>query len=774
VNTSTSTLATEVARAFPPGRWRARWIWADGINQGRHSVALRRALDLDVVPASVPARLSAVARYTLYVNGVEVSRGPVRANPRRQPYDVVDLAPYLRAGRNVVGAVSWIYKDPMPWWLPPPTANDTRFGAFVFEARLGGPSGPVSGEPDQWLVSDDAWTASLLDGWTATQGHGVSARGTEIIDLRSLPDGWNDPDGADPGWAPAAERKASTSGESGRAEPPTYPGGPLGERPIDFLAGALVEPDGDRVIAGTIVVDAEIPAGEALTVRASELVHNGALTETEHDSSVQFVGDGTRRTMESFDIYGGRGFIVDAPHGAAVHSVRVRERLYPVRGDASFECSDERLNAIYAVGRRTVSLNSMDSYLDCPTREQRAWTGDSVVHQLVDLTTNTDWRLARWHPTLTASPRADGMLPMAVAGDIEHYDFTIIPDWALHWVHSVFNLYRYVGDRDEVGRLLPVVEGVVRWFEPFLDDDGCLVDVFGWLIIDWASVLTDGVSGALNGLWGRALLEYAEMAEWLGDAGRVAWATRRHAALRIGFERLWDPKRHRYVDSFIPGPGPSGKHDRPMASQHTQAAAIVGGLAPFDRYERLVEVLTNEGDLIHAMFGRTDGPAEPNSELPIGGYLRGGRQPDPWWDTERDVVRAQPFYRYVVHDALAEAGRADLIPTQLLDWDRWAMKRCATSWTETWYGGTVSHGWSSTPTRDLVQRVLGIEPAEPGFTVASIEPELGPLAWARGSAPCPAGLISVEVQPHIVTVDSPIPFDFAGARYDAGSHAIER
>ncbi|HVM55319.1 MAG TPA: hypothetical protein VM262_19190 [Acidimicrobiales bacterium] len=741
---------------FPPGRWRARWIWAGGINQGRHTVALRRAVDLDAVPDTVPARLSAVARYTLFVNGTEVARGPVRANPRRQPFDVVDLAAHLRPGPNVIGAIAWLYADPMPWWLPPPAANDTRFGAFVFEARAGG----------DWLVSDETWTAAALDGWTATPGAGVSARGVEIVDLRSLPAGWHDPDGDDPGWRPAVTRRATTAGESGRPEPPSYPGGPLGERPIAFLTGALVTPDDRRVIAGTVVVDAEVPAGEGITVRATELVGNGALLETDHDSTVRFVGDGTRRVMESFDVYGGRGFVVDAPAGATVHSVRVRERLYPVEGDAFFECSDDRLNAIYEVGRRTVSLNSMDGYLDCPTREQRAWTGDAVVHQMVDLTTNADWRLARWHPALTASPRADGMLPMAVAGDIEHTDFTIIPDWALHWVHSVHNLYRYVGDRDEVARLLPVVEGVVRWFEPFLDDHGCLLDVFGWLIIDWASVHTDGVSGALNGLWGRALLEYAEMAEWLEDHGRARWATARHGALRAGFERLWDAERDRYVDSFIPG------RSRPMASQHTQSAAIVGGLAPFDRYDRLVEVLTDEDRLVHAMFGRGDGPAEPNSELPIGGYLRGAPLPDPWWDVERDVVRAQPFFRYVVHDAVALAGRAELLPNLLLDWDRWAMKRCATSWTETWYGGTVSHGWSSTPTRDLVQRVLGIEPAEPGFAVASVEPELGPLHWARGAAPCPAGMIRVDVRPGRITVQSPIPFDLLGARYDPGRHDV--
>ena len=117
----------------------------------------------------------------------------------------------------------------------------------------------------------------------------------------------------------------------------------------------------------------------------------------------------------------------------------------------------------------------------------------------------------------------------------------------------------------------------------------------------------------------------------------------------------------------------------------------------------------------------------------------------PWWDAGREVVRAQPFYRYVVHDALVAAGRADLIPAQCRDW-AWALERSATSLTETWYGGTISHGWSSTPTRDLVQRVLGVTPAEPGFAVASIEPELGDLEWAAGAVPTPAGLLHVEVR----------------------------
>ena len=189
-----------------------------------------------------------------------------------------------------------------------------------------------------------------------------------------------------------------------------------------------------------------------------------------------------------------------------------------------------------------------------------------------------------------------------------------------------------------------------------------------------------------------------------------------------------------------------------------------------DRHDRLVEVMTDETTSCTPSFSIADGPSLPGSETPVGSHLR-QPLPDPWWDVGRQVVRAQPFFRYVVHDALAAAGRADLIATQLLDWG-WALDRCPTSLTETWYGGTVSHGWSATPTRDLVQRILGVSPAEPGFGVASIAPALGHLQWARGRVPTPTGMLDVDVTPDTVVVDSPIPVELGGQRFAAGHHTI--
>ncbi|MCB9125224.1 MAG: hypothetical protein H6643_12040 [Caldilineaceae bacterium] len=138
-----------------------------------------------------------------------------------------------------------------------------------------------------------------------------------------------------------------------------------------------------------------------------------------------------------------------------------------------------------------MALNSHDAFIDCPTREQRAWVGDSVVHQMVHLATNTDWRLAWHYLTLGNSPRPDGILPMSVVGEIESGGGHTIPDWALHWVHGVYNFYRFQGDADAVKAFMPTVERILRWYMPYQTSAGVLKDVVEWeSVVDWSGVST--------------------------------------------------------------------------------------------------------------------------------------------------------------------------------------------------------------------------------------------------------------------------------------------
>jgi hypothetical protein len=354
------------------------------------------------------------------------------------------------------------------------------------------------------------------------------------------------------------------------------------------------------------------------------------------------------------------------------------------------------------------------------------------------------------------------MIPMAVCSDMGGgpLEGSYIPDWALHWIRTVRNLMRYTGDRELVGSLLPTAERVLRWFEPYRAGDGLLAEVPGWVLIDWSAVPVAGTSAALNALWARGLRDFEAMAEWLGDAGRVAWAADRRRGVAAGFEEFWDPARALYRDHRV------DRIVRPAASRHTNAAAICAEIVPADRLAGLAETLADRSRLAHSApaFERLTG-----GDLEAGVTLVTHGNPPPDWDVETKILEAQPFFRYVVHDALAEAGRADLVADACRDWDVF-LRAGETSWPETWAGGSHCHGWSSTPTRDLVVYTLGVQPAEPGFARARVAPALGDLEWAEGTAPTPHGPLWVRAETERLALDSPVPVvvEWAGETHELG------
>ncbi|MDX2973298.1 alpha-L-rhamnosidase-related protein [Kribbella solani] len=815
--------STEPADGHPAGQWTGRgdrtgrarwvgqWVWAGetalggptaaqpygALDQSRFDrrVLFRKTFDLATLPDAAALRISADARYLLYLNGQEIGTGPVRHGPRQLSYDAYDVLPALQQGRNVIAVQARFYGHPVPWWEPSPPSFTMGGGGLVAELAL----------DDEVIGSDESWRCQPGDAWQPGEPMGVLVTQLpEVLDARLLDPAWTEAEFDDSQWLQATVlAEHSIVGVSGATRPPTEPWGVLSARPIPHLDGEtrtatilsshpctqsaeddprtnlrtaldstpidhgrnrLVVADFGMVVSGRIDLEVVAPAGSVIDGALLEVPTVAAL-----DSSpvFRYTIRGSNDRYNSTDSVGGRYLVLVVAEGTEITEIQLKEQLRPRVPVPPFSSSDERLDEIYRIGLRTVDLTAHDAYVDCPTREQRAWTGDAVVHQSVDLIANQDWSLARWNPRLLAQPRVDGLLPMVVAGDFATPNIPTIPDWSLHWIRSVHNLYTHTGDRALVASLLGTAEGILRWFEPYVDEREVISNVPGWVLIDWSPVQVRGASAALNALVARGLLDFAEMSDWLGDTGRAEWARTFHDRLRTGFEAFWDADRRAYRDNLVAGRIGSS------VSEHVAAAAICGDLVPAERKDDVRRLLLNRD----AMF--TDSPLADHggdARGPVDGQPVSAR-PDPEWDTKRLVVGAQPFFRYVVHDALALLDAADEIAPLCLDWIA-LLKDAPTAFRECWEGGSYCHGWSATPTRDLVRYTLGISPAEPGFTTVRVAPRLGHLTHAKGAAPTPYGVISVAVTGQRVEVDSPVPVELVSrsgrtTRHPAGRFDAE-
>ena len=93
---------------------------------------------------------------------------------------------------------------------------------------------------------------------------------------------------------------------------------------------------------------------------------------------------------------------------------------------------------------------------------------------------------------------------------------------------------------------------------------------------------------------------------------------------------------------------------------------------------------------------------------------------------------------------MARAGRAELLIDLVRRWTEFLIDGYNT-FGECWGWSTPMHGWSSTPTHDHVGYVLGITPAEPGYSRVRVAPRLGQLRVVAGAVPTPHGYVEVRV-----------------------------
>jgi len=345
-----------------------------------------------IVRATIHA--TALGVYSLELNGQRVSDELLApgwsAYQRRihsQTYDVTRL---VRAGKNAIGA----------------TLADGWYAGYVAYGLFTGQEGLIPGLDGRnyygtstavrvqlelemadgsrkTIATDPTWKTSL---GPITESDILMG---ESYDARKELGAWTTAGYDDSKW----ELAVSKTGSDSKVEP--HPGVPV--RAIEEMPAKTVREhkpgvfifDLGQNISGVIRLKVKGKAGDKVTIRYAEVLHNDGRLSTENLRCARAVdsyilkGDPEGETWTPAFTYHGFQYVeltgfpgtpgLDAVTGIVIHS--------DVTYHGSFECSDPMLNRLYQNMVWTQRANFFEMPTDCPQRDERmGWTGDAQIY----------------------------------------------------------------------------------------------------------------------------------------------------------------------------------------------------------------------------------------------------------------------------------------------------------------------------------------------------------------------------------------------------------
>src|SRR5579871_2414119 len=264
-----------------------------------------------------------------------------------------------------------------------------------------------------------------------------------------------------------------------------------------------------------------------------------------------------------------------------IRSVRTILNTYPVVERGAFQCSDDRLNAIWKMGQWTTRLCMEDTFVDCPTYEQTFWVGDSRNEGAVNHVAFGEYALTRRCLLLAAeslerSPIVEALVPSAWKANL--------PCWSFLWALACEEFYQTTGDRAFVQEIYPAMAQQARACLAAIHDN----DLFafdGWQMLDWApmDVPNDGFITHINAWLVESLRRTARLATLLNHTNDAEDFLKAAERVKRGINaHLWDETRSAYVDCLRRDGTPSS-----VVSQQTNTIVLLCDCAPDDRLSQI-------------------------------------------------------------------------------------------------------------------------------------------------------------------------------------------
>lgn len=416
--------------------------------------------------------------------------------------------------------------------------------------------------------------------------------------------------------------------------------------------------------------------------------------------------------LESFEPYTLRYLKLMALEGGCeVTNVRLRELAHPGSKLATFAASDERLNRLFAAAWETFRQNSVDIFMDCPSRERAGWLCDSLFTARAALDFSGDTLVERnFLENFLLPPRFPklpaGMLPMCYPAD--HPNGNFIPNWALWFVLELEEYLARSGDRATVEALRPKVLALFKYFERFLNSDGLLEKLERWVFIEWsmANKFVQDVNYPSNMLYAGALDVAARV------YGLPKFAAQARCVRAVIRRQSFDGEF--FVDN----------------------AVRTGG--------RLA--VTRNRSEVCQYFAFFFGTATPESQPKLWRRLVGDFGPDRRKSGRfPEVHPAAPFIGNMLRlELLSRWGRVGQLLDESAGYLLYMAERTGTLWEVADDRASCNHGFAAHTAHLLYRDVLGLASVDRvGRRVRLFFSDIR-MPWCRGAVPVPGGAVRLE------------------------------
>lgn len=715
----------------------ARWIWDYSRWSYHHidcRVQFRRTFELDTVPRTAEILVTADSRYVLWVNGQYVNYGPARGFQESWPVDRLDIAPFLKAGKNVIAVLAYCFGvsnyvcasvGAAGFLLKGNAGNTPLDSGENWKCRIA--PGYICGvdkctsqyhfqEFFDCRKADESWLEACYDDslWSSSGGKAPGCQPYQAFEERELPLLQGEiryPEKELPRlYFEAAEgwQKIQNVGRIHQKERPYLTAGNGTERIFDFGKEffGFIRFDLDCSCDGTIV-DFLVAEG---TENGIPLLSTQLEYLTPLPGGRLILKKGKNRHQLTLP-WGGRiiSLIQRSPADLKCR-ISVQETLYPLDIQGRFNSSLTLDNEIYAICLHTQKLCMNDAYIDGPWRENAQWWGDALVEAGNTFVLSTDARLLKRGSRQIARSQIRNGLTYGVTPGCGHG--CILPDYCAFFLAGLDLYYQQTGSLELYHELADTAMGIAGYFEENSRTDGLLhADPRYWLFLDWCGELPkEHVPTLYNMIVLFGLRKFHELALAASDVPRAEKTASLCQRLQNALcSKTYDRNNHRWFESLSDELLPENS----SPSAHTAAFAILLDLFPEEQKYWLNDTL-----------------------LPL---VKNPRQKH---------LMPSPYFMYYVFEALKKLKYKAEVLTCIRSWwgDYLTHDFAATGehWPESLTPAhSRCHAWSAHPLIHYRDLLLGIRPAAPGWEKVIFDPLFTPGEKVSGTVPTPKGNISV-------------------------------